>query len=55
MRREAANSEVRQKDVFGVLKLTLRPDGYTWEFIPIEGQSFHGVPCGLTRANGSPR
>jgi hypothetical protein len=27
-----ANSEVRQADVFGVLKLTLRPDGYSWEF-----------------------
>ena len=35
------NSEVRQADVFGVLKLTLRPDGYTWDFIPIEGQTFH--------------
>jgi 3',5'-cyclic AMP phosphodiesterase CpdA len=35
-----ANSEVRQKDVFGVLKLTLRPGDYAWEFIPIEGQTF---------------
>ena len=33
-------SEVRQRDVFGVFKLALRPDGYSWEFIPIEGQSF---------------
>jgi 3',5'-cyclic AMP phosphodiesterase CpdA len=35
-----ANSEVRWADVFGVIKLTLRPDGYTWDFIPIEGQTF---------------
>jgi hypothetical protein len=35
-----ANSEVRQADVFGVIKLTLRVDAYTWEFIPIEGQTF---------------
>jgi hypothetical protein len=36
----SANSEVRQRDVLGVIKLTLRPDGYSWEFIPIEGQTF---------------
>jgi calcineurin-like phosphoesterase family protein len=34
-------SEARQRDVFGVLKLTLRSDGYSWDFIPIEGQTFH--------------
>jgi hypothetical protein len=27
-------------DAFGVLKLTLRPDGYDWEFLPIAGESF---------------
>lgn len=36
----ATNSEVRKTDVFGVLKLTLRADSYSWEFIPIEGQTF---------------
>jgi 3',5'-cyclic AMP phosphodiesterase CpdA len=34
------NSEVRKTDVFGVLKLTLRTEGYAWEFVPIEGQTF---------------
>jgi calcineurin-like phosphoesterase family protein len=35
-----ANSEVRKTGVFGVLKLTLRQEGYAWEFVPIEGQTF---------------
>jgi hypothetical protein len=37
------NSEVRDWDTFGVLKLTLSPGKYTWEFIPEEGKSFHDV------------
>jgi acid phosphatase type 7 len=36
-----ANSEVRNFDTFGVIKLTLMPHGYTWEFIPEEGKEFH--------------
>lgn len=35
-----ANSEVHNNETFGVLKLTLHDDGYDWEFIPVEGQSF---------------
>jgi len=35
-----ANSEVRNNDTFGVLKLTLHPDGYDWEFVPVEGGHF---------------
>ena len=35
-----ANSEVRNDDTYGVLKLTLHPTGYTWEFIPEAGQTF---------------
>ncbi len=35
------NSEVRDWDTFGVLKLTLLPGKYAWEFIPEEGKSFH--------------
>lgn len=31
------NSEVRYNDNFGVLKLTLRGDGYSWQFIPTSG------------------
>jgi hypothetical protein len=33
-------SEVKNNHTFGVLKLTLHPDGYDWEFIPVEGESF---------------
>jgi len=34
-----ANSEVRSIS-YGVLKLTLYPDSYTWEFVPIAGSTF---------------
>lgn len=34
------NSEVRDATAFGVLKLTLRPIGYDWQFIPEAGKSF---------------
>jgi 3',5'-cyclic AMP phosphodiesterase CpdA len=34
------NSEARSSQTFGVLALTLSPDEYAWEFIPVEGQSF---------------
>jgi hypothetical protein len=33
-------SEVRDFSTYGVLKLTLRTDGYDWEFIPIPGSTF---------------
>jgi hypothetical protein len=33
-------SEVRDNSTFGVLKLTLRADGYDWEFVPIAGSAF---------------
>lgn len=35
-----ANSELRNADTFGVLKLSLRPHGYDWQFIPEPGKSF---------------
>lgn len=35
------NSEVRDVSTYGVLKLTLEPHKYTWEFVPVEGGSFH--------------
>jgi hypothetical protein len=35
-----ANSEVRNADTFGVLKLTLRPGAYDWQFIPEAGKTF---------------
>jgi acid phosphatase type 7 len=36
----AANSEVRNSDTFGAIKLTLRQGSYGWEFVPIAGQTF---------------
>lgn len=35
-----ANSEVRNDDTHGVLKLTLYPASYEWQFIPISGGKF---------------
>jgi acid phosphatase type 7 len=34
------NSEVRNNSAHGVLKLTLHPTSYDWEFVPVAGQSF---------------
>ena len=41
------NSEVRMTDTFGVLKLTLHPRGYDWEFIPEAGKTFHDSGTGI--------
>jgi hypothetical protein len=35
-----ANSRVRNAGTFGILKLTLRPNSYTWRFIPEAGKTF---------------
>ena len=35
-----AISAVRDFTSFGVLELTLHPDGYDWEFVPVAGDSF---------------
>ena len=35
-----ANSDVRHTGTFGVLKLTLRPSGYDWEFLSVAGGTF---------------
>jgi chitodextrinase len=35
-----ANSEVRNNTTAGVLKLTLHPSGYDWQFVPVAGASF---------------
>jgi hypothetical protein len=43
LRRFAAvkpNSEVRNASAYGVLKLTLHPDSYDWEFVPAGGKTF---------------
>jgi Ca2+-binding RTX toxin-like protein len=46
------NSEVRNAGTSGVLKLTLHPTSYDWEFVPVAGKTFtdtgsgqcHGLP-----------
>jgi acid phosphatase type 7 len=37
---QKSNSEVRNNDAFGVLKLILKPTGYEWKFIPEAGKTF---------------
>jgi acid phosphatase type 7 len=39
-------SEVRNADTYGVLKLTLLPHGYGWEFIPEAGKTFRDSGTG---------
>jgi hypothetical protein len=45
--RREANSEIFDAKSFGVLKLTLSPGLYTWQFIPIAGQSFTDSGSGV--------
>ncbi|MEA2585861.1 MAG: acid phosphatase type 7 [Thermomicrobiales bacterium] len=40
------NSVVRDSETYGVIELTLRPDGYGWRFVPVEGQTFTDVGSG---------
>jgi Calcineurin-like phosphoesterase len=42
----AANSEVRDNSAYGVLKLTLSPGRYAWEFVPIPGARFRDEGAG---------
>ena len=41
------NSEVREWKTYGVLKLTLAPGKYEWEFVPVEGQTFRDSGSGV--------
>ena len=41
-----ANSEVRNANTFGVLKLTLYPNSYEWKFVPVAGKTF--TDCGTS-------
>lgn len=45
-KRPAANSEVRDNSTYGVLKLTLGPGRYAWEFVPVTSQSFNDAGTG---------
>jgi hypothetical protein len=57
-----ANSvkDSRNASAFGVLKLTLHPDSYDWEFVPVAGQTFTDsgsdscVPDGTTPTDPVP-
>jgi acid phosphatase type 7 len=44
--RAQANSEAFHSDAWGVLKLTLKSASYTWEFVPVAGQSFRDSGSG---------
>ena len=37
------NSEARNNDTYGVLKLTLHTTSYDWEFVPVAGGTFHDM------------
>jgi hypothetical protein len=44
----APNSQVRNDDTFGVVKLALHPAGYDWTFLPVAGKTFTDTgsrPC----------
>ena len=41
-----ANSEVRNADTYGVLRLTLGPTGYSWRFLPVPGRTFTDAGSG---------
>jgi PKD repeat protein len=43
----AANSEIRDNQTFGVLRLTLHANGYTWQFVPVAGKTFSDVGSGF--------
>ena len=43
----AANSEIRDNQTFGVLRLTLHAGGYTWQFVPIAGKTFTDTGSGF--------
>ncbi|HLC79773.1 MAG TPA: metallophosphoesterase [archaeon] len=43
------NSEVQEFGSFGILRLELKPSGYEWEFISVQGQSFTDSGSGQCR------
>jgi hypothetical protein len=45
----APNSEVRGNTALGVLKLTLRPGDYDWDFVPVAGGTFRDAGSGQCR------
>lgn len=41
------NSEARNSDTYGVLKLTLHGSGYDWEFVPVAGKTYRDSGSGI--------
>jgi hypothetical protein len=48
------NSEITRDDTLGVIKLTLHPAGYDWEFIPEAGFKFQDAGSGVCHAAPPP-
>lgn len=46
----APNSQIRNGETHGALKMTLHPESYEWEFLPVEGESF--TDSGSAGCNG---
>jgi chitodextrinase len=46
------NSEVRQNNAFGVLKLTLHATSYDWKFVPEAGKTFTDSGSGACHGSG---
>lgn len=51
--RVAPNLEVRNGVTFGVLKLSLHPNSYDWEFVPIAGSTFTDSGTGSCYRTGT--
>jgi acid phosphatase type 7 len=45
-----AQSQVRNRSAFGVLKLTLHSNSYNWQFLPVAGKTF--TDSGSSNCNG---
>ena len=48
------NSEIRNNTTYGVMKLTLRADGYDWEFVPVAGKTFRDSGSSGCKNSGTP-
>jgi calcineurin-like phosphoesterase family protein len=47
-----ANSEARDANTWGVIKLTLHPNSYDWQFVPVAGATF--TDSGTGSCHGAP-
>jgi hypothetical protein len=47
---KAQNSEVKDNTTYGVLKMSLKPGSYDWEFIPMPGKTFRDSGSGKCSA-----